>query len=180
MIIYNTRNELIESLPKNKIVCEIGVFAGEFSQIILEKNKPAEFHLIDPFIGIVPCGDKDGNNIIHKDLNQEYENVCMLFQNNKNVVIHKDYSFNILNKFAQNYFDIIYIDGDHSERGVTIDLELSYRVIKSNGFITGHDYSPSKFPGVVKAVNDFCENKNLNISALTMDGCPSFMIKCSK
>ena len=47
---FNTRNELLTILNKNIKVCEIGVFKGEFSKIILDILNPSELHLIDIFI----------------------------------------------------------------------------------------------------------------------------------
>ena len=40
----------------------------------------------------------------------------------------------------------------------------------------GHDYTINMFPGVVMAVNEFCQKYNLNIEYLTEDGCPTYLI----
>ena len=37
-------------------------------------------------------------------------------------------------------FDFVWIDGDHSEQGITTDLELFDGMIKEGGLIGGHDY----------------------------------------
>ena len=52
----------------------------------------------------------------------------------------------------------------------------------------GHDYefNPNKAPHylepmtleVARAVNEFCQKKNLSIFAKTNDGCASFAIRC--
>lgn len=139
--------------------------------------QPKELHLIDLFDGIVPSGDKDGNNIVYANLNEEYKRLCDLYKNNNCVKIHKGQSYHNLINFPDNYFDMIYIDGDHSYDGVTKDLEISYLKVKENGYICGHDYSSEKFPQVVNSVNDFLTKYNLKIKYLTKDGCPSFCIK---
>ena len=41
------REQLLENLPKNGIVAELGVDNGRFSEKILEINKPKILHLID-------------------------------------------------------------------------------------------------------------------------------------
>lgn len=43
------RDFLLEMLPENSIGMEIGVHLGDFSQEILEKVKPKELHLVDPW-----------------------------------------------------------------------------------------------------------------------------------
>jgi predicted rRNA methylase YqxC with S4 and FtsJ domains len=176
-----TRDELtkFKYFFQNKIVCEIGVFRGDFSQLLLE-SKPKELHLIDPFVGKVWCGDKDGNNVILGDMQENYEYVKERFKSNKEVIIHKDYSFNVLPKFNDNYFDLIYIDGEHNYSSVISDLNLSRLKVKNNGVVSGHDYSKEKFPDVVNAVDKFCCFNRLNISILTKDVCPSFFIINSK
>jgi len=176
MEIFETRNDLLNIMDKNLVICEIGVFKGDFSKIILDTLSPKELHLIDVFAGMMCSGDKDGNDIIWTNLDEEYVNVKNMFSNNNNVYIHKGYSDNILNEFEDNYFDMVYIDGDHSYEGVKSDLKWSFLKVKNGGLICGHDYISSKFEGVVRAVNEFCNEHNLKISYLTKDGCPSFCI----
>ena len=36
--------------------------------------------------------------------------------------------------------DFVHIDGDHSEKGITTDLELYYPLVKKGGILSGHDY----------------------------------------
>jgi hypothetical protein len=99
-------------MDKNLVVCEIGVFKGDFSKIMLDILSPKELHLIDTFNGMMCSGDKDGNDITWVNLDEEYLNVTNMFSNNDNVYIHKGFSTDILNGFENNYFDMIYIDGD--------------------------------------------------------------------
>lgn len=176
MKIIETRNDLIELLGVKDKVCEIGVFKGEFSEILLQKLKPKELHLIDLFEGRMCSGDKDGNNIVWTDLNEEYNKLLDKYKTNNEVVLHKGKSIDVLINFEDNYFDLIYIDGDHEYNGVKIDLSLALLKVKTGGLICGHDYNINTFPGVVQAVNEFCQDNNLKIEYITNDGCPSFCI----
>lgn len=176
MEIIENRNDLIKLFNKNLVIAEIGVFKGEFSKFLFEENQPNELHLIDIFSGIECSGDKDGHNIIYTNLSEEFNLITKYFNNNNNVYIHKGYSQDILKNFNDEYFDMIYIDGDHSYNGVKNDLNLSYQKIKIGGYICGHDYTTTMFEGVVRAVNEFCEERKLKIKYLTKDGCPSFCI----
>lgn len=176
MIIFENRNDFIGSLPQELVICEIGVFRGEFSQVILESISPKELHLIDLFDGMMCSGDKDGNNIIWINLNEEYINLNNKFSPKKNIRLHKGKSVDILQNFHDGYFDMIYVDGDHSYDGVFTDLEIARFKVKKDGLICGHDYTQKKFPEVFNAVNDFCEKYGLNIKYITNDGCPTFGI----
>ena len=41
-----------------------------------------------------------------------------------NIIHHRDFSYNVVNKFEDNSIDFIYIDADHTYESVKQDLEL--------------------------------------------------------
>lgn len=176
----SNREEMLNFFPKNITVAELGVFRGAFSNKIFEKIQPKELHLIDVFEGITGSGDKDGNNFERIDIGKEYLILKNFYKNNKNVFLHKGLSYEVIKKFDNNYFDLIYIDADHSYKSVKKDLEISYLKTKNNGFISGHDYNPVKYEGLCKAVNEFCEEYKQKIIIKTKDKLPSFVIKILK
>lgn len=172
----NTREEMLEIIPKNTIGVEIGVFKGEFSDIILNIVNPKKLYLVDPWCGVIKSGDKNGLNVEYINGNEYFKNnILPKYNNDSRVEIIKSCS-NELIKLDDNFFDWGYIDGDHSYEGVKYDLTLLRNKIKSGGIIMGHDYVLPRFEGVVKAVDEFCNKYNLHIKYLTKDGCPSFMI----
>lgn len=175
MKIFETRNNYIQSLNSNLIMCEIGVFAGDFSRILFQ-SQPKELHLIDPFFGLFCSGDKDGKNIKRIDLNSAYQCLLNEYKNFTNVFIHKGTSLDVLKNFADDYFDFMYIDANHEYNYVKQDLEICKHKTKNNGIISGHDYNQDTFPGVYKAVNDFCKNNNTKIDSITKDGSPTFSL----
>lgn len=184
---FDTREEMFKTFSKKMKIAEVGVFRGGFSKFILEELEPAELHLIDIFEGNVSSGDKNGNNIEDQNLNESYENLKNLYKNNDSVYLHKGFSINILNNFNDNYFDIIYLDGDHSYIGIKNDLLISFNKIKNGGYITGHDYDTNNLKtsnnfnfGVKQAVNEFCVDYGQKICYLAKDGCMSFAIKVKK
>jgi hypothetical protein len=175
-IIFETRNDLLQIVNKNFKICEIGVFKGEFSKTLFNICSPKELHLIDIFEGDMCSGDKDGNNVVWTNLNEEFTKIKLFFENDNNVYIHKGFSYDVMNTFDDEYFDMVYIDGDHTYEGVKKDLTISLNKVKKGGLICGHDYISSKFEGVVRAVDEFCSEHNLKINYLTKDGCPTFCI----
>ena len=99
--------------------------------------------------------------------------------NDSKVIIHKTTTKEFLENciFKNITLDAVYIDADHSYESVKSDLNLSYEIVTDGGYICGHDYSEEHFYGVFKAVNEFCDDKNLKINYLSKDGCPTYCIK---
>ena len=178
MQFLETRTHLLDKCLKNGIVCEIGVFRGEFAQDILQRVSPLKLHLIDIFSGMMGSGDKDGNNMIYVDLDQEYRRLIKLYENDERVSLHRGYSHDILINFPDNHFDMIYIDADHSYSAVKSDLNIALQKIKKGGLLAGHDYNINEHPGVVQAVQEITKSHGKSINYLTRDGMPSFGIIC--
>lgn len=151
------RDFLVELFPKNAICCEIGVWWGNFSERILFNAKPKLLHLIDPYVMLPndPIRERIGKN--QENMNNIYKHVAKRLRRD-NVVFHRDFSYNTAHKFKDNYFDWIYIDGDHSYMGVKKDLELYFAKVKRRGLITGDDYDWGNNQPVKKAVDEFIES----------------------
>lgn len=184
---FDTRKEMFLTFPKNCKILEIGVFEGSFSDFLFKEMQPTELHLIDLFEGIMFSGNVDGNNGRTVDIGKQHTLLKTKYAEAKNVFIEKGKSVEILQTFPDNYFDIIYIDGDHSYEGVTKDLQLSYKKIKNNGWVCGHDYEMNMAKahnfynfGVKRAVDEFCLNNKLTINCKALDGCVSFGIIINK
>lgn len=179
MRIFETRNDLLDKLPKNLKVVELGVFKGEFSEEIRTRMNPKELYLVDIWEGEFGSGDKDGNNhTIVKDMKEIYLNIKNKYISYDNIFIYRKNSIDFLNSFADNYFDMIYVDADHSYEAVTKDMELSFKKIKNSGILTGHDYI--RGTEIEAAVNNFCNKFNQKIISITNDGCPTFLIQIEK
>ena len=69
------------------------------------------------------------------------------------VELIRDYSYNVADRFDDNSFDFIYIDGAHDYLSVKKDIELFAPKLKTFGMLAGHDYEHS-WPGVMRAVNE--------------------------
>jgi hypothetical protein len=184
---FQTREEMMRHVVKpNSKILEVGVFRGVFSSF-LRGLDPMELHLVDPFQGVLCSGDADGVNIEVVDGQRACQEVYAQFQDDPRVHIHRGWSPKALDEFADGYFDVIYLDGDHTYRGACRDLEAAYAKIKSGGYLCGHDYekNPAKCPhaytfGVRQAVREFCSTKGQEIQCLGMDGYVSFAIPINK
>ena len=56
------------------------------------------------------------------------------------IIITRGYSNNEIPKFQDDFFDIIYIDGNHEPEYVLEDAVLSFRKLKINGIMIFDDY----------------------------------------
>ena len=187
---------MLESLPKNSVIAELGVFKGEFSKIIYDICQPSKLYLVDLFSGNCGSGDKDGQNFQFAQLEDEMINIQDYFKD-KNVDVIKSTTIDFFLSIKDESLDMVYIDADHSYQAVMIDLLFSYKKVKTNGLICGHDYihqtniaaddfSEVGLEGLISgyhyihqakiAVDDFCRSLGLEIEILTQDGCPSFCI----
>lgn len=183
-IIDESRGRVLNALPKNGNVCEIGVARGAFSQALLRRLSPRKLHLIDPWEYNAKGYRLDSNNVAQREMENRYLSVRSKYENKikSNIVtIHRGYSEEIMPSFPDEFFDVIYVDGNHTYDYVMNDLELSLKKLRSGGFLCGHDYSENKNAlrnefGVVKAVNEFCRTHGLPLLAITKEYWPSFFI----
>jgi hypothetical protein len=119
-------------MPKGAICCEIGVDQGEFSQKILDVTLPSKLHLVDPWIYFAGStyqdsiyeGEKGGSQ---EEMDRRYDTVRRQFSREilaGRVLIHRGLSEDVAEEFPPDYFDWIYIDGNHLYEFVKRDLEI--------------------------------------------------------
>jgi hypothetical protein len=170
----NTRESIVNLLDTNSIGCEVGVFEGDFSQILVDSKKFKKLYLVDIFSGIASNFGKT-----YTDSSCLEEKAKNRFLSKNFVEIIKQDSVSYFRHMPDNFFDFIYIDTVHSYEQTILELYESHRTIKNNGFICGHDYC-IEFNGVITAVNEFCLKYNYKPIITTEINYPSFIIKIKK
>lgn len=170
---------MLTLLPSGMVCAEIGVFEGEYSQIILETLKPKELFLVDLFEGMVGSGDKNGQHMKYLYLNDEYSKLTEKYKQQSNVKVIKEFSTVFLNSLPDSYLDFIYIDAEHTFDSVSKELLVADIKVKKSGYICGHDYC-DKTPGVIQAVDSFCQSNNYSLYLTKTDLYKSFLIKREK
>lgn len=183
---HNRQEMLMRLVTPGSAILEIGVFRGTFAKF-LRSLSPRELHLVDPFSGVLCSGNADGVYVQGINGDDAFDEVVAMFQYDKVVQIHRDWSPAALLLFPDEHFDVIYIDGDHTYEGVRDDLSEAFKKTKDGGLLCGHDYevNPSKCPfpyafGVRRAVDEFCTSHNQTIAALGNDGYVSYAIRVNK
>jgi hypothetical protein len=185
---FKTREELLTLVPGDAIFLEIGVFKGDFSKQVIKTTNPKEFYMVDIWQGGWGSGDQNGDNHLHiDDMERVYLDLYQQTKHKNNIHVIRSTSIAFLQSCEDNYFDVIYVDGDHAEHAVYNDLVHSYNKIKNNGLLMGHDFDYTlgghrhRAGGdVVRAVIRFCQEYKQTISCIADDGCPSFVINIQK
>jgi hypothetical protein len=124
-----------------KSLCEVGVWKGEFAESLLQRlNRIESYTLIDPWKNL-PDWNKPANKSdieferIHdeamKRVNPYKEKIIEIRATTKNAK----------KKIKNGSLDFVYIDGDHTLRGITIDLNAMLPKVRKYGFIGGDDFT---------------------------------------
>jgi hypothetical protein len=145
---HGYRTWVLKYIKKGSICAEIGVWEGEFSKLILDKE-PSELHLIDPWKYMPEFGDRcygkrQGTN--QEKLDKIYNNVLSKFSNNSAVTIHRFSSTEAATKLPEKHFDFIYIDANHNFEYVLADIVSYLPKLKDDGIMIGDDYIFGRCP----------------------------------
>jgi len=157
------RTCILRRIPKHSVCAEIGVYKGDFSALILERE-PKELHLIDPW-KFEPEGTYTsswyGGTVGKSQANMDDIYISVLGRyrdaiSSGIVKVHRNTSAASCAQFPDNYFDWIYIDGNHRYEFVKCDLDMFWTKVKVHGLVAGDDYAEPGWwqDGVTKAVDE--------------------------
>jgi len=162
-----------------RTLAEIGVFKGAFASQMLEACPSIErYYMIDPW-ALLPDWNKPAN-FRGKDFEDIYQEAmdATAFAAEKRVVL-RGTTKDMADEIPDASLDFAYVDGDHTLRGMTIDLIKVLPKMKPGGIIAGDDFTPNpwhhgeKFePTMVCPFSVyFAEAHNLPIFALPFNQC---------
>jgi len=144
--VINMVDYIFTTNPDANSWIEVGSNIGESATIFLSFKKVHHLYCIDHW--------EEAIEILKKKLEKEVSsNRCSIYYGS---------SFSFANLIEDNSADVIYIDADHSLKSVSEDIKYYWPKLKQNGFLCGHDYC-DKWPGVIKAVNEFASSIKSNI-----------------
>lgn len=151
------RFDMLDVLPKNAVVAELGVEHGLFSKEILERCIPSELILVDTWPD-ASIKDSCMQNAATPD----------------KTFFNQTTSLAYLNSLQEDSLDWVYIDTDHTYKTTKAELESAAKAVKNDGYICGHDYTSINYSGlkrygVVEAVNEFCVKFDYEFIYLTAE-----------
>jgi beta-1,4-mannosyl-glycoprotein beta-1,4-N-acetylglucosaminyltransferase len=140
----------VAQLPNGARVLEVGSWHGRSSRAIADSlPEDAQLWCVDTWIG--SSGEPEMHGSAHHERGdhahqwwwcnlQEHINagrvvpVRMHSDNAAHTISH------LIDKGQMEKFDLIFIDGDHSEEGIRTDIEAWLPLLKLGGLMCGHDY----------------------------------------
>ena len=149
------------------VICEIGVREGYNFERMIE-HTPREAVAVDLWgdDGVMARNDIA---LSQTRLDKQCENFKNRVEGKPFTRVHiiRDYSFNAVKNFPDEYFDLVYIYADHTYEGCLRDILDWYPKVKKGGFLLGDDYRRHKTRtgvkfGVIEAVNRFTHDNNLS------------------
>lgn len=162
-----------------RLVAEIGTWKGasvlHMHRIAQTLSLDTHFICIDTWLGSNDTLWVEDELRQHLRLDHGYPNMFRQFVHNVRTAGAQNHisPFPITSTAAARVFrklgitiDALYVDAGHEEEEVYFDLALFYDSVAEGGAIFGDDYSEG-WPGVIRAVNRFCREKNLDLKADT-------------
>ena len=172
-VIAETREAFIRTLPQRATAAEVGVAQGGFSIRLVQCN-PKKLYLIDGW-------DMLGGR---KEETDNDELICRTyFKPFENVEIIKTTSYGATKIFTDESLDWIYLDANHDEQSVYIDLCTWQPKIKMGGYIIGHDFcftgtwGYGVVPGVFRFAKETFSMKLIGQTRYTGEEFPSFIMQ---
>lgn len=149
-----------------KTLAEVGSWKGHSigflaNQMIKNGNRSFELYAVDIW---EDCQWKNLDK--NKDIELKY--IYEIFQINlrkqgvlDKIRIVKENSDKAASRFADEYFDFVYIDADHHYESVLKDIKAWYPKVKNGGIIAGHDYYNKADMKAKEAVDKLVQEKYL-------------------
>jgi predicted O-methyltransferase YrrM len=145
---------ILTNLLDIKKYVEIGVHNGTSMSYVVSNNKRIECYGIDLFESTIKQYHNDkltyDRTLSNIEKNNKGDSVIRLIKGNS---FNNETIDNLLSYIDKESIDLLFIDGDHSFKGVSSDFNNYEKFLKSGGVIVIDDYN-KRWPDVVK----FCDN----------------------
>jgi len=140
-----------ESQGKIQNVAEIGVWRGHTVKRVLKSCHSiiSEYWAIDPWTIFLSGKAK---RYSEDDWEVLYQRICGLRTFFPKLHVLRMTSLEAAKRFSDKYFDLVFIDANHSYESVLADIRAWLPLMRTGGLLTGHDYGNK--PGVERAVSE--------------------------
>jgi len=121
-------------------MAEVGVYTGRFASYILKGCESIEkYYMIDPWRHLDNFNKPEN---MSDDIFEDFLSETKLktdFAAEKRIIL-RGKTTEVIDQIQDGELDFAYIDGDHTLRGISIDLVRVYPKIKAGGWIGGDDF----------------------------------------
>jgi hypothetical protein len=174
--VFATRVDALAFWPRGAAVAELGVAFGDYTQLILERTEPKLFDAYDIFVlhkHVMMMGRNTAETFKGKTHRQWYEaRFCREIDAGRLRIFEGDGAEQI-SKSAGPFYDVIYIDADHTEPAVQRDVDASIRRLKPSGLLVFNDYVRfdryGNTLGVMPVANDLCRNHGWRVEYVALE-----------
>ncbi len=134
--------DLINRISKDRkvTIAEIGVWEGAFAVRVLKECPNVEkYYLVDPWRHLADW--RKPGNVTNEKFDRIFEETMKKLDFAKDrIEVLRGTTLEVVDQIRDGELDLVYIDGDHTARGIVIDLIKLYPKVKVNGVIGGDDY----------------------------------------
>ena len=145
-----------------KNILEIGSYEGRSAIFFLKNFSDSNITCVDTW-----CGSDEHKNVNFELIEENFDLNTSFYQSNKTLLKYKMTSNEFFEKNSK-YFDLIFVDGDHSSNQVI----NSWNILKSGGYLILDDYMWWFYKDLKKnpstPINNFIKENILNISKLNI------------
>jgi predicted O-methyltransferase YrrM len=124
-------------------VLELGVLRGAFAERML-RNCPGitHYYMLDPWEHLEDWNKP--SNVDQSTFDDFYSQAMARtdFASERRIVL-RGRTTEMIDEIPNEGLDLAYIDGDHTLRGIAIDLIRTYPKIRPGGILGGDDYTPT-------------------------------------
>lgn len=139
---------------------EIGIYLGDNAEFILKVLNMQKLYLIDPF-----DPDNDFEGYCKPKLGKVKQRTLARFVPYADKVEWLLHTSDDAIPFITEPLHFVYIDGNHSYEYVKRDLENYWKLVRSGGFVSGHDYAMRAKPPIEArlAVDEFVAGHEVDL-----------------
>ena len=124
-------------------VAEIGVYRGDFAQALLRRCECLmRYYMVDPWRHLADWNKPANQHDAQLEAYYQESIAKTDFAAGKRVVL-RGKTLDVIGQIPDQGLDLAYIDGDHTLKGITIDLISVYPKVKIGGYLTGDDFTSS-------------------------------------
>lgn len=131
------------NLSEIRCMAEVGVWRGDFAAHLLENCKSIEkYYMIDPWRHLSGWNKpaNESNDVFELFLSEAKDKTDFAAQKR---MILRGKTTDVIEEIPDRELDFAYVDGDHTLKGIAIDLIRLYPKIRVGGWIGGDDLSSS-------------------------------------
>ena len=149
-----------------KNILEIGSYEGRSAIFFLKNFNGSKITCVDTW-----CGSDELKHVNFELIEENFDFNTSFYQSNKYLFKYKMTSNEFFKK-NHKYFDLIFVDGDHSSDQVKVDLINSWNILKNGGYLILDDYMWWFYKDLKKnpstPINNFIKENISNISKLNI------------